>query len=542
MYLQLKNGLLSHKLKQRRRKKKKSNFQLNIVGRPAFSRHFLENAGLKKNLWFTSFSWKKDKIQDYKNVIIIKNRHKIQKILKRVKEKKPNVTFSENILMLKRVNDNVIKILDKNQVGARIDSGKKLFFAYREDLWKMENNLRHVEDAIAKARAEKKTSIKDFNFFLKKQWKKKKLKNKSKKYLRFTNIKKNNKNNLSFKKLIKIKNYFLKNTGYKKTYKRNFSFIIHLYIKKFVFSCKLFFYNIYIYIISKILKKELKNNFFKNFGNIKINCFQISLKTLTAKIVVRYLQATLQNKYNIWFGLRKVIVDLNKRILAKNIKAYKILFCGRFKRELRATYIWRKNGRFLISNPRSGIDYEVAFYRSKYGLGAIKVWLTAGEQNFRYFKKIYPAFKAFFFLDKKKYFYLKKNDVFFNWLIKYFFLTYSFFNLNYIKNAVTFLLYTFLYTNIFIKQLDLNDISDLKGIYTNFKKILIPQYFLYKIHVPNFWHINYLKIKPYIDFNFLKKLNIRNSYKLNIINKEKKLAKKWVKLKKIKYHIQFLKI
>jgi hypothetical protein len=404
--------------------------------------------------------------------------------------------------------------------------------------------LRNFIEAIKESKDKNKNW--DFKAFLKNnKWKnnklkKKKWKSKQKKYLQFTNIKNHNKNNVSFKNLIKIKNYFFKNTNYNKTYKKNFSFILKLYIKKFVFSCKLFFYNIYLYILSKFLKKELKNNFFKNFGNIKINCFQISLKTLSAKIVVRYLQATLENKYNIWFGFRKVIADLNKRILAQNIKAYKILFCGRFKRELRATYIWRKNGQFLISNPRSGIDHEVAFYRSKYGLGAIKVWLTVGNKSFRYFQKVYPAFKAFFFLDKKKFFYLKKNDIFFNWLIKYFFLSYSSFNLNYIKNAIIFLLYTFLYTNIFIKQLDLNDVSNLKAITTNFKKILIPHYFLYKIHAPSFWHINYLKIKPYIDFNFLKKLNIRNSYKLNIINKSKKLLKKKVNLKRIKYHIKFL--
>jgi hypothetical protein len=37
--------------------------------------------------------------------------------------------------------------------------------------------------------------------------------------------------------------------------------------------------------------------------------------------------------------LRRVVADLNKRILMQNINGYKILFCGRFKRALRATYV-----------------------------------------------------------------------------------------------------------------------------------------------------------------------------------------------------------
>jgi hypothetical protein len=150
---------------------------------------------------------------------------------------------------------------------------------------------------------------------------------------------------------------------------------------------------------------------------------------------------------------------------------------------------------------------------------------------FKYFNKIYPLYKIFFFINKKKYFLLKKNELFFNLLIKKFYISYSLFNITYIKSLIIKLLYKYLYLNIFIKNLFLNKVKKL------FKRIILPQFCVYKIYLDNFVYTKYLKIKPYINYIFLKRMNIRNSYKLRfIIRKNIRL-----KSKKIKYKINLKK-
>jgi ribosomal protein S3 len=67
------------------------------------------------------------------------------------------------------------------------------------------------------------------------------------------------------------------------------------------------------------------------------------------------------------------LIDLNKRILLKQIKGYKITVTGRFKRALRATYLWRKRGGSSIGTITIPIDYEVLLNRTKYGICAIKI-------------------------------------------------------------------------------------------------------------------------------------------------------------------------
>ncbi len=298
---------------------------------------------------------------------------------------------------------------------------------------------------------------------------------------------------------------------------------------KLLYNFKFLIYNIYIYILGKFLKKENKINFNKINVYLKINLFKITVSQITAKVVGKYLKTTLQKNYSLWKGLMPVIADLKKRILIQEINGFKIEYSGRFKRAQRATYLWRKDGQFFIGTSTVSVDYEVFLYRTKYGVCAIKIWITTGKKMFKYFQKIFPIYKIFFFLKKKNYFLILKNNFFFNIFLQKFYIKYSTFNKKYIKSIILNILYKYLYINIFVKYLKIN--KKYIKLIKNWRLILLPQYCIYKISLENFLNIKYIKLIPYIDIKILKKINIRSSYKMNF------LKKKRLKLKKYYYKI-----
>jgi len=298
---------------------------------------------------------------------------------------------------------------------------------------------------------------------------------------------------------------------------------------KLLYNIKFLLYNIYIYVLCKILKKEIKVNFLKLDINFKINLFQIKITQVTAKLVGKYLKAVLKKRYSIWKGLTPVLADLRKRLLLKEINGFKVALTGRFKRAQRATFLWRKDGRFLIGTPTASIDYEVILYKTKYGVCAIKIWITTGKKMFKYYEKIFPIYKIFFFMNKKKYFILLKNELFFNKLLKKFYVKFSKFSVKYIKSILYNMLYKYLYINVFFSNLLKN--KKKWKLKLKWRLILLPQFFLYKMDLENCFSANYIKIKPYINFRLFKKINIRSSYKI------KNAKKKILKIKKLKYKI-----
>jgi len=72
---------------------------------------------------------------------------------------------------------------------------------------------------------------------------------------------------------------------------------------------------------------------------------------------------------------------------------------------------------------------------------------------FKYFKKIFPIYKIFFFVNKKKYFLILKNNFFFNIFLKKYYMAYSSFNIKNIKNIILNIFYKYIYINIFIKNI-----------------------------------------------------------------------------------------
>jgi hypothetical protein len=71
-----------------------------------------------------------------------------------------------------------------------------------------------------------------------------------------------------------------------------------------------------------------------------------------------------------------------------------------------------------------------------------------------------------------------------------------------------------------------------------FKKIFLPHYFIYKICGVQYQQNNFIKIKPFINVNLLKRINIRNSYKLTVKNLNKRIVRKKLYLRKFQYKIK----
>jgi hypothetical protein len=90
----------------------------------------------------------------------------------------------------------------------------------------------------------------------------------------------------------------------------------------------------------------------------------------------------------------------------------------------------------------------------------------------------------------------------------------------YYKGLIMCLLYKYIYTNIFLRNLIIKNKDDWR-INKNLKRIFLPQYCIYKIYLEDFMNKNFIKIVPFIQIKLLKRINLRNSYKINFLNKTK---------------------
>jgi hypothetical protein len=386
----------------------------------------------------------------------------------------------------------------------------------------------------------KKSKIKFINKKKKKIYIKKKKWIKKRKYI---------KNKLDFI-LFKIKSNFLKIKIYKKFKKirkknlfinwkkkksknisSNFTFLYKINFLKFIFNQKLWIFNFFFYFLSKKFKNINKYYFTNLLKNIELNIFRININSVTSNIISKYVTSSFENNYSIYETLRPVLVDLKERMRKKKVAGFKITVTGRFKRAERATYWWRKDGQLLTGTQLSAVDYSTSLHKTKYGVCSINIWLTLGIRGLNQLIQEYPAFYPFFFLIKKKkidYFLIKRNNLFFNnFLLKGKIETFNL-KYNYIKGFINFLINKYLYLNIFLKNLS---IKKKKKINKNIKNIFLPQYCKYKIYLEDYLKKNFIKIVPFIQLKYLKRLNLRNSYKINFLNKSKLINIKIFKYK-----------
>jgi hypothetical protein len=72
----------------------------------------------------------------------------------------------------------------------------------------------------------------------------------------------------------------------------------------------------------------------------------------------------------------------------------------------------------------------------------------------------------------------------------------------------------------------------MSGINKYLKRIFLPQYCIYKIFLEDLLKKNYIKIMPFIYLKLLKRINLRNSYKIKFLQ-----LNKLINLKNFKYKI-----
>lgn len=332
----------------------------------------------------------------------------------------------------------------------------------------------------------------------------------------YLNLYKTNKQvlQINWKKKNKIKNY------------NDFYFLYKINLLKFYYNQKLWIFNLYYYFLSKYFNKINLKFFKKFFKKLELNIFKINKNMLKSNVVSKYITTSFKNNYNIYETMRPILVDLKQHIIRKRIIGFKITISGRFKRAQRATYWWRKDGHLFTGTQTFGIDYSTSLHKTKYGTCTINVWLTYGLRGFGQLKQEYPSFYPFYFLlinKKINYFILKKNNLFFNNLLIKGQMVYYNLKSSYIKGLILNLIYKYIYTYVFLKNILIK--SSKNGINKNFKRFFLPQYCIYKIFLEDFLKNNYIKIIPFIHFKFLKRLNLRNSYKIKYlqINKFKNI-------------------
>ncbi len=377
----------------------------------------------------------------------------------------------------------------------------------------------------------KKVFLRNHEFY---KWRRKKLKKKKKYYgictklsiyLHYKKIKKKISINRRFK--ILNKKYLKKEKIYiylvRKQTKFEKYFFSNLQRKKILFIYKYFLFNILMYCLVQIIKKKkIIIKYIKQ--NIQINLYKLDFKNITSSIITKYIYASLTKRYGLWESIRPVMADLNKRILAKELNGFKVAFSGRFKRTQRAVYIWRKNGKLGTSSNVAAIDYSIRFLQTKYGVSAIKIWLSKGTSFIDFVAKVFPLRNPFFF---KKYYIqingikisvyaLNKNSFYFKQLLKDFFLGHSYLKQKYYMVYIKKILYNYIYNYVYLKELQLK-INKSKFI---IKKIFLPHYLIYKLN-NNVLSNNGIQIIPILNIKYLKRINIRKSYKLSFFNKIK---------------------
>ena len=351
-------------------------------------------------------------------------------------------------------------------------------------------------------------------------------KNKNKFNLILKKIKLNFKKIGSYKKICKISNSIL--APYKKH--KKFNFLYKINFLKFVFNQKLWIFNLYFYFLSKFFKLVNKKYFFKYLKKLELNIFKIGPNAITSNLISKYIISSFKNNYSIYETLRPVLVDLKERIKKKRLVGFKITISGRFKRVERATYWWKKDGELLTGTQLSRVDYSTSLHKTKYGVCTISIWLTLGLRGLNQVTAQYPLFYPFFFLFKKNYFILKRNKLFYKNLLKKDHMELYDLKYKYISGLIIYLMYKYLYVNILFRNLLIYKKKN--KINKNISRIFLPQYCQYKIYFDDFLKRNYLKIVPYIQLKYLKRLNLRNSYKVSFLDKSN-----LINLKNFKYTI-----
>ena len=195
-----------------------------------------------------------------------------------------------------------------------------------------------------------------------------------------------------------------------------------------------------------------------------------------------------------------------------------------------ATYFWRKNGKLGTSSVLHDVDYKFNILKTKYGICALKVLLGKNKNFFKNYQKLYPLFNPFFIKKKTlyynnlfiNYFLIKLNRFFFFRIFKNYYIKFNTFSKQFFISLFKNILYNYIYLNVFLKNLLFKKFN--LYLKNKFNRLFLPHYLNYKIQF-NFYNLlgNYenFYIIPIINLKYLKRLNIRSSYKLKYFDKIK---------------------
>jgi hypothetical protein len=105
----------------------------------------------------------------------------------------------------------------------------------------------------------------------------------------------------------------------------------------------------------------------------KITIVPIAKNWIPANLIFRYITFNLKFKIK----LVKIIPALMKQLLkfVKDVRGVKIICSGRFTRQQRAFYFSRLRGKLPLNTVSMALDYHAGLYKSRYGIGCIKIWV-----------------------------------------------------------------------------------------------------------------------------------------------------------------------
>lgn len=121
---------------------------------------------------------------------------------------------------------------------------------------------------------------------------------------------------------------------------------------------------------------ESASKFFKQ--PVKVQFYYLTNKTLTAELLLNYIQIKLYQRFSVnevLFSLKELL-ELNNYLLG-----YRLDFSGRFSRKQRASSLSFKAGQVQFSTRSCFIDFRATDVTLKYGKCGIKVWLNLSKNH-----------------------------------------------------------------------------------------------------------------------------------------------------------------
>ena len=104
----------------------------------------------------------------------------------------------------------------------------------------------------------------------------------------------------------------------------------------------------------------------------KISIILLEKLWLPARLIFRFLHVHTRYQRPLF---RMIQMLLDTMHFWDTILGIKFLCSGRFIRSERATYFWKKIGRLPLNTLSTNIEYFARTYRSRYGIGCVKIWL-----------------------------------------------------------------------------------------------------------------------------------------------------------------------